>query len=178
MSPAAILKPLLASAILGLAGAAASAAPGDAACTALSQQEAATLMGAPLESNFRNETAPDAVNGHDHTTVCGWFPKGFDLKSAGAPPERGVQLTLHTFRTPAEAKQFHDMTKNGMPGSKHKPVSGVGQDAVIDEKTYSGIRVATIRFLKGPHAAQVQTWSKDKGGEAATAAATKVVAKL
>jgi hypothetical protein len=178
MSSASTLKLVLASALAGLAVSDASALAGDAACSALTQQDAAALMGAPLESNFRNETAPDSVNGHDHTTVCGWFPKGFDLKSAGAPPERGVQLTLHTFRTAAEAKQFHDMTKTGVPGSKHKPVSGVGQDAVVDEKTFSGVRVATIRFLKGVHAAQVQTWSKDKGTEAATAAAGKVVAKL
>src|SRR5689334_2072439 len=102
MSPAATLKLVLASALAGLAVNDAAALPGDAACKALSQQDAAALMGAPLESNFRNETPADAVNGHDHTTVCGWFPKGFDLKSAGAPPERGVLLTLHTFRTPGE----------------------------------------------------------------------------
>jgi hypothetical protein len=50
-------------------------------------------MGAPLESNFRNESQPDSVNGHDHTTVCGWFPKGYNLSTADKPPERGVQLT-------------------------------------------------------------------------------------
>ena len=65
----------------------ASAGPGDAACNALTEQDAAALMGAPLESNFRNESKPDAMNGHDHTTVCGWFPKGYDLKKADAPPE-------------------------------------------------------------------------------------------
>ena len=178
MSPAATLKLVLETAIAGMVITEVSAAPGDAACNALPQQDAAALMGGPLESNFRNETAGDAVNGHDHTTVCGWFPKGFDIKSAGAPPERGVLLTLHTFRTSAEAKQFHDMTKHGVPGTKQKPVPGVGLDAVSDEKTFSGIRVATVRFLKGTHAAQVQTWSKERGVEAATAAAKQVVAKI
>ena len=180
MSSAAPLKLVLALAIAALAISDASAGPGDAACSVLSQQDAVALMGAPLESNFRNETAPDAVNGHDHTTVCGWFPKGFDLKSAGAPPERGVQLTLHTFRTPAEAKMFHDMTKKGPPGSKPKAVPDVGQDALMEEKNFSGTRVATIHFLKGVHAAQIQTWRKEKAAaiDSATAAARQVVGKL
>ena len=179
MSPATILKLVLASAIAGGTIAGASAAPGDAACNALPQQDAAALMGVPLESNFRNETAADAVNGHDRTTVCGWFPKGYNLKTADKPPENGISLTLHTFRTSGEAKQFHDMTKRGPASEKPKPVSGVGDDAVIDEKTFSGTRVATIRFVKGTHAAQIQTWRKDKtAAESATAAAKQVVAKL
>ncbi len=172
------LKLVLVSAIAGLVLTEASAAPASA-CGALTAPDAAALMGAPLESNFRNETPPDAQNGHDHTTVCGWFPKGFDLKKAEAPPERGVQLTLHTFRTPAEAKKFHDMTKGGPPAGKPKAVAGIGQDAVIDEKTFSGVRVATIRFLKGVHAAQIQTWHKDKPAvDSASAAARQVVGKL
>ena len=101
MSAAATLRLVLASAIIGSVITDASAAPAAAACGALTSQDAAALMGAPLEANFTNETAPDSLNGHDHTTVCGWFPKGYDLKKADAPPERGVQLTLHTFRTPA-----------------------------------------------------------------------------
>jgi hypothetical protein len=32
----------------------------------------------------------------------------------------------------------------------------------MEEKTFSGTSVATIRFLKGVHAAQIQTWRKDK----------------
>ena len=176
MSAAATLRELaIASAIAGLAVFEVAAA--ESACGALTAQDATALMGAPLESNFKNETKPDALNGHDHTTVCGWFPKGYDLKKADAPPERGVQLTLHTFRTQAEAKMFHDMTKNGLPGSKPKAVSGVGQDAVIEEKKFSGTRVATIHFLKGVHAAQIQTWHKDKT-DLATTAARQVVAKL
>jgi hypothetical protein len=181
MVPAAPWKLVLVSAIGGLAAiGSASAAGPSAACTALTAPDATALMGAPLAANFRNESAPDAVNGHDHTTVCGWFPAGYDLQKADAPPERGVQLTLHTFRTAAEAKQFHDMTKNGPPGGKPKPVAGVGQDAVVEEKTFSGTRVATIRFLKGTHAAQIQTWRKDNkdAAESATAAAKQVVGKL
>jgi hypothetical protein len=178
MSAAATLKLVLASAIVGLAITDAASAPASA-CGALTAQDAAALMGAPLEANFRNETRPDSLNGHDHTTVCGWFPKGYDLKKADAPPERGVQRTLQTFRTPAQAKILHDKTRPGMPGSKPKAVSGVGQDATIEEKTFSGTRVATIHFLKGVHAAQIQTWRKDKdAADAATAAARQVVGKL
>lgn len=178
MSPGATLRFVLASAIAGLAITDASAAGPSMACTALGAKDAAALMGAPLEANFSNEIAADAVNGHDHTTVCGWFPKGYDLQKADGPPERGVMLTLHTFRTPAEAKQFHDMTKTGPPGGKAQAVPGVGQDAVIDEKSFSGTRVATIRFLKGVHAAQIQTWRKEKAADSATAAAKQVVGKI
>ena len=179
MSPATTLKLALAAAIAGGTFVGASAAPGDAACNALPQQDAAALMGAPLESNFRNETAADAINGHDHTTVCGWFPKGYNLKTADKPPEHGISLTLHTFRTSAEAKQFHDMTKRGPASEKPKPLASIGDDAVIDEKTFSGTNVATIRFLKGVHSAQVQTWRKGQAGaDAATAAAKQAAAKL
>ena len=179
MTSAATLRLVLASAIMGSAITDVSAAPA-AACGALTSQDATALMGAPLESNFRNETPPDSLNGHDHTTVCGWFPKGYDLKKADAPPERGVQLTLHTFRTPAEAKMFHDMTKKGPPGSKPKALPDVGQDALMEEKNFSGTRVATIHFLKGVHAAQIQTWRKEKAAaiDSATAAARQVVGKL
>jgi len=179
MSAAPTLKLVIASTLAALVVGEAAAAP-EVACNALTAKDAAALMGAPLESNFRNETAPDSLNGHDHTTVCGWFPKGYDLKRDDAPPERGVQLTLHTFRTPAEAKMFHDMTKQGPPGGKPKAVSGVGQDAMIEEKKFSGTRVATIHFLKGVHAAQIQTWRKEKAAaiDSATAAARQVVGKL
>jgi len=179
MSAAATLRLALASAIMGSIVIDASAAPA-AACGALTSQDAAALMGAPLEANFTNDTAPDSLNGHDHTTVCGWFPKGYDLKKAEAPPERGVQLTLHTFRTPAEAKMFHDMTKKGPPGSSPRAVPDLGQDALMEEKNFSGTRVATIHFLKGVHAAQIQTWRKEKAAaiDSATAAARQVVGKL
>lgn len=179
MSPGTTVRLVLASAIAGLSVTDASAAGASVACTALTAQDAAALMGAPLESNFAKESPPDAVNGNDHTTVCGWFPKGYALATADGPPERGVQLTLHTFRKPAEARKFHDMTKDGPPGGKPKAVAGVGEGAVIDQKVFSGTQVATIRFLKGVHAAQIQTWRKDKGAaESATAAARQVVGKL
>ena len=179
MSPGANWKALLVAAIASVAVGEPAHAAGHAACDALAAPDAAALMGAPLESNFRNESKPDAVNGHDHTTVCGWFPKGYNLATADKPPERGVQLTVHTFRTPAEAKQFHSMMKSGPPGTKVKPVPGVGEDAVIDEKTFSGTNVATLRFVKGVHSAQVQTWRKgEAGADVATAAAKQVAAKL
>ena len=179
MSPGATWRALLVSAIAAIAGGEAASAAGNDACDALPAQEAAALMGAPLESNFRNESQPDSVNGHDHTTVCGWFPKGYNLSTADKPPERGVQLTLHTFRSQAEAKQFHMMTKNGPPGAKLKPVPGIGDDAVMEEKSFHGTNVATVRFVKGTHSAQVQTWRKDKSGvDAATAAAKQAAAKL
>ena len=57
MSAAATLRLVLASAILGSAIADASAAPA-AACGALTAQDAAALMGAPLEVELQERTPP------------------------------------------------------------------------------------------------------------------------
>jgi hypothetical protein len=157
------------------------------ACSLLTAKDAERLMGAPLPENFRSDTPPSAENGHDHTTVCGWFPNGYKLATASAPPERGVQLTLHTMRTPAEAKSFHghgvemsqQMAKSSPLGAKVAPVAGVGESALIDQKQLGGVHIATLQFLKGKVAAQVQVWRKDAPAqESATATSRHVADKL
>jgi len=157
------------------------------ACSLLTAQDAATLMGMPLPENVKHESLPDAQNGHDHTTVCGWFPKGYKLATADAPPERGVQLTLHTLRTPAEAQAFHKNTtemvqeaaKSNPSVGKFSPAAGVGQRAVLGQKQIAGVHIATLSFLKGKVAAQVQVWRKDTpAGESATAASKRIADKL
>jgi hypothetical protein len=157
------------------------------ACELLSADEAASLMGAPLPEPFKGETPPVAQNGYDHATSCGWFPKGFSMATADAPPERGVLLTLHRLRTPAEAKTFHgqstgmmrDAAKSNPALGKSSRAAGIGEAAELGQKELGGVRIATLRFLKGTVAGQVQVWRKDgPAGDVATAAARSVVAKL
>lgn len=157
------------------------------ACSLLTAQDAERLMGAPLSENFKRESKPTSENGHDHTTVCGWFPKGYNLATASAPPERGVQLSVHAFRTPAEAKAFHghaaemaeQMAKGSPLGGKVASVAGVGEAAVVDQKQLGGVHIATMSFLKGKVAAQVQVWRKDAPAQdSATAVSKQVVSKL
>ena len=144
-------------------------------------------MGVPLPEPFRSETLPVAQNGHDHATACGWFPKGYNMATADAPPERAVLLTLHRLRTPAEAKAFHsqstgmmrDAAKSNPALGKSSGTPGIGEAAELGQKELGGVRIATLRFLKGTVAGQVQVWRKDgSAADVATAAAKRVVAKL
>ena len=157
------------------------------ACAVLTAQEAASLMGASLPEAFKGETPPDAQNGHDHTTVCGWFPKGYKLATADGPPERGIQLSLHTFRTPAEAKTFHtniaemvqEAAKSSPIPGKFSRAAGVGEAAQLEQKQLAGVHLTTLRFLKGKVAAQLQVWRKDgPSGDTATAAGKKLAGML
>ncbi|MBK7901471.1 MAG: hypothetical protein IPJ99_19510 [Betaproteobacteria bacterium] len=158
------------------------------ACTLLASQDAAALAGAPLPENFKAETAPTAQNGRDHTTVCGWFPKGYDLRSAEAPPEAGVQLTVHALGSAADAKSFHtnaaemtrEMAKSGPLAAKISTPAGIGENAILDIKTLGGnTQVATLKFVKGANALQIQAWTKGPGaGDVATKAAKQVAGKL
>ena len=157
------------------------------ACELLSADEAASLMGAPLPEPFKSETLPEMHNGHDHATACGWFPKGYNPATAEAPPERGILLTLHRLRTATEAQTFHSrITTTIRDAARSNPAlgtsscaAGIGEAAELGQKELARVRIATLRFLKGTVAGQVQVWRKDgPAGDAATAAARQVVAKL
>ncbi|MCE9658540.1 MAG: hypothetical protein K8R60_08265 [Burkholderiales bacterium] len=165
----------------------AAAAQARTACQLLSAADAASLMGAPLPEPFKSEMRPEKENGHDHKTACGWFPKGVKLATADAPPERGILLTLHRLRTPHEAATFHEHSTGMMRDAaqsnpalgKSAPAPGIGEEAELTQKELGGVRIATLRFLKGTVAGQVQVWRKDgPAGDVATAAAKRVVAKL
>ncbi|MBL8449275.1 MAG: hypothetical protein JNM32_05050 [Dechloromonas sp.] len=179
-----LATPLLLTASL-LASADAAAAN---ACSLMTSQDAAALAGANLPENFKAETAPTAQNGRDHTTVCGWFPKGYDLRSAEAPPEAGVQLTVHTLGSAADAKSFHtnaaemtrEMAKSGPLAAKISTPAGIGESAILDTKTLGGnAQVATLKFLKGANALQIQAWTKGPGaGDIAIKAAKQVAGRL
>lgn len=168
-------------------------APG--ACTLLTEADAVARTGGPLGSAYKQELKPAAENGYDHTTVCGFYPKGYDIQKAEAPPERGMMLSLHAMRKPEDAKAFYDNTalplvdlaKSGsgpFAGAKVKPITGIGQAAMLDVKLLkmpSGAEstIATVWFLKGAVYGQVQVWKKGGDPEPiARDAAKAFVAKL
>lgn len=84
------------------------------ACAVLSEKEALALVGGPLGEISKGEQKPTMENGHDHNTWCGFFPKGYDLRKADRPPERGLMLQLHAMRNPADAKGFYENTVEAM----------------------------------------------------------------
>jgi hypothetical protein len=156
------------------------------ACDSFGSEDAATLVGGPVPANERAEMKPTAENGYDHTTVCGWFPQGYKLATANAPPPHGAQLTLHEMRTPAEAQAFHEnitsmmeeVAKASPQAGTFTPASGLGDAAVLQQQKLGGVHLATVRFLKGKVAAQLQVWrAEGPPGDAAVAAARRIVVR-
>ncbi|MBL8471840.1 MAG: hypothetical protein JNM98_08580 [Rhodocyclaceae bacterium] len=160
------------------------AAHAGTACDLLTEQDAAKLMGAALPENLKSDTPPTAQNGDDHTMVCGWFPKGYKLATADGPPERAIQLTVHAMKSAAAAKGLHDASNEGareiakmMPGgSKFTPVKDLGPEASLEQSDIAGVQIATLRFVKGAHAVQIQAWRKDAAPAAGAVAAGKQIA--
>ncbi|MGE0387508.1 MAG: hypothetical protein AB7Q97_22490 [Gammaproteobacteria bacterium] len=157
------------------------------ACTALTAQDAATLLGVALPGNMKSDSPAMPENGHDHTTVCGWFPAGYDLATADGPPSRGILLTVHEMRTANDAKAFHErmaemtreMAQSGGAEAAVTEPAGVGTAAVMDVKKLEGAQVATVQFLDGTRAMQIQVWHAQAApGEIAVAAAKQVAARL
>jgi hypothetical protein len=147
------------------------------ACKALPAEAAAALLGAALPENVRRETPPTRDNGHDATSVCGWFPKGYRLATADAPPERGVLLSVHRFRSAAEARRFYEFNAETAPGAQ--PLAGLGEEAAAAERQLGGVNLATVIVLAGPRFVQVQVWRKGgAAAEAASSAARQAVARL
>ena len=164
------------------------AADAPVACAVLSEKEAVAITGGPLGEVFKHEKKPSAENGNDHDTECGYFPKGYDLEKAEAPPERGLMITLHTMLTKSEAKRYYDrlfeMAKEAggaQPGSKIAPVSGLGEAAylqLIKFDAKSGQELANIGFLKGNVMGFLQLWLKRPPGATAQTAARQIISKL
>jgi hypothetical protein len=165
------------------------AAPVDA-CAMLSDADAARLAGAALGEVARHEVKPDDGNGNDQQSSCGHFPKGYHIESADGPPESGVLVELHAFRSGGEAKRFYegvlgmhtDMQKaSGGAGSKPTMVSGIGEGAYLLPTVLpsSPSKITTLTFLKGSVVAAVQVWKKAAAPDPiARAAAMLVLAKL
>jgi hypothetical protein len=146
------------------------------ACDVINEKEAVALVGGALGEIFKAEVLPTAENGYDHSTVCGFFPKGYDIQKADRPPERGIQLHLHVFKTKTTAKTFYEQsaemdkemsTQEGSPtkGAKIIPVAGIGQAAYLTESKNepepgSSYSVTNSAFLKGNAVGFVMGWKK------------------
>jgi hypothetical protein len=163
--------------------------------TLLTSKDAVVLVGGPLDEVSKYESKPDAQNGHDHNTICGYFPKGYRLAEAERPPERGMQLSLHRFKTPKEARKFYDLTADaeremtkmaGSPsaGSKVEVLKGVGEAGVLSIKKLTPepkaiYQVGVATFLKGSVMGQLTVWKRDAAvAAAATTGAKQVAARL
>jgi hypothetical protein len=185
------LFPMLLMALAGGVLPALAAAKAPVASALLSANEAALLVGGPLDEVSKSEVKPNAENGHDHTTICGYFPKGYQLETAERPPERGIQLSLHTFPSRAEAKKFFNFSKEAQqesaksfPGGKFSPLKGAGEAGFVSTKVITpepkaDYQIALAYFVKGSTMAQLTVWKRSAPvAGIATTAAKQVAAKL
>lgn len=165
------------------------------ACDMLNERHALALVSGPLGEVFKNEEAPSKENDYDHISVCGFFPKGYNIQKADRPPERGLQLQLHAMRNPADAKNFYDnslstpeaMSKipgNPYSGAAITPLKGMGQAAFlrvikIEPEPGPSYHIVIVTFLKGNVTGQMTTWKKAAPvEEIAKSAAKQVISRL
>lgn len=165
------------------------------ACALINEKDAVELLGGPLGEVYKEDIAPAQQNDFEHTTVCGFFPKGYKIQEADRPPERGIMLQLHAFQTGDKARKFYDIqvslfqkmieTPNGpSAGAKISPLAGFGDSAFlqsekveIDPKT--AYQIAILVFVKGSVMGQVQVWKAQAPvNSIAQSAARKVISKL
>jgi hypothetical protein len=170
-----------------MAGCACAAEP-PGACAVLSEKQAVAITGGALRAVFREEIAATGENGHDHTTKCGYFPKGYDMAKADGPPERGIMITLHGMPDQDAAKRFYDQlfrmagrSIESMPGASIAPVGGVGEAGYLQLMTLDSappVQLANMGFFKGSVMAFMQVWLKRPPGDAAQGAARQIVSRL
>jgi hypothetical protein len=181
------LLPLL---IAGMtvAGAPARAAEAPNPCALLSEADAIKLLGGTLGEVSRAEGKPTAENGNDHQRSCGYFPKGYFLDKADAPPARGILVTFHTMLNNADAKRYyegvlgmHKKIAQSQGGAQVTPVSGIAEGAYLKPVTLpnSPSKIVTLTFLKANSMVQIQVWKNAAPvDDIARAAAKQVVAKM
>jgi len=178
--------------MLGLISPGMSASKNPDAAAVLTPKDAIALVGGPLDEVFKLESKPASENGYDHNTICGYFPKGYRLAEADRPPERGVQLSIHRFKSPKEAKKFYDLTAEAeremakmaegpSAGAKVTPLKGVGQAGVLSVKKLTpepkaNYRVGIASFLKGSVMAQLTVWKRDAAVAPAASSGAKLIA--
>jgi hypothetical protein len=166
-----------------------------AACDLVSEKEAQALVGGPLGEVFRTEQKASVENGHDHLTVCGYFPAGYDIQKADEPPEQGLEIQLHNLRSNADAVSFYEnahaayqeMSRapdNPLEGGTISPLEGMGEGAFLLESKLDAAQgapyeIANVYVVKGRMMVQITAWKRAApAGEIATEAAQKVLARL
>lgn len=161
----------------------------------LSQAEAVAWLGGPLEDTFQQEEEASAENGHDHMTVRGWYPKGWNPQTADAPPDRAIQAVVHAFADTAGAERFYGFihtrdersvqaAEGPFAGFLVRTLEGVADAAHVKHGDLPGkgggkVSLATLSFLRGRTFVQMQVWMADGSAvERATRAAKEMSAKL
>jgi hypothetical protein len=170
-----------------MAGSANAAGP-PAACAVLSEKQAVALAGGPLGAVVKQESMPADDNGHDHTTKCGYFPKGYDVDKADGPPERGIMITLHAMPDSEAAKRFYEQLFSmagrsiaSVPGARIAPASGLGEAAYVQLMTLDSnppVQLANVGFFKGSVMGFMRVWLKRPPGDTARDAARQVISGL
>lgn len=155
-------------------------AGGSMDCSLYTEKDALATAGGPLGEVVQSERKPEAENGDDHTTSCGYFPKGFDFDKADGPPERGVEVQIHRLPSAQAARRMYDFTleaveemarQTGMrnpDGKAATPLAGAGEAAFVrvlklmepepGQARYS----AMATFVKGSVMGQVTVWKTGK----------------
>ena len=127
----------------------------------------------PSGAVFREETAATGENGHDHTSKCGYFLKGYDLDKADGLLERGIMITLHSMPDQDAAKRFYDQlfrmagrSIESVPGASIAPAGGVGEAGDLQLMALDStppVQLANMGFFKGSdglHAGSARTPSR------------------
>lgn len=148
------------------------------ACDVLTESEASELAGGPVVASYKDDTPPTKQNRFDHTTVCGFFPKGHDMRIATTQPERALIITLHAMRYAKDARWFYDQTASNRDSGEITTLTGVGDAALMKEGEARKQKVVQLTFVKKSIAGHISTWGMEKISKSAIAAAKSVAAKL
>lgn len=168
-------------------------APSPTATTLLTEKDALAWAGAPLGGAFERDQPATPENGHDHTTVRAFVPKGYDFATAEAPPARGVLLTVHAFRADDDARSMFEHLREsaaqfvepGGPFEGHAfaDVDSLGDQAFVRSGVLTGDgappHLAVLTLRRGAVVAQLQLWRPGEDADKfAMTAGRALVARL
>lgn len=148
------------------------------ACDVMTEAEASAFAGGAVVASYKDETKPSKQNKFDHITACGFYPKGYDIRTATSQPERGLIVTLHSMRSAKEARALYDETANNRDAGDVTTLSDIGEAALMKEGEARKQKVAQLTFVKKAVTGHVSTWGGEKTNKRAIEIAKKVAERL
>ena len=147
-------------------------APEVTACAIVTDADAQTFIGGPLDVK-ESAKVPFADNQSSYTSTCSYLGRGESFEEMLAA-SRGLDLTLYFLDTPETTAQLYESSyeqyrlRLTAPNAPYTdavivPVDGFGEraflvEAVADKK--SGYRSALIVFYKGKVAGSIAAWNR------------------
>jgi len=147
-------------------------APEVTACGIVTDADAQTFIGGPLDVK-ESAKVPFADNPNSYTSTCSYLGRGESFEEMLAA-SRGLDLTLYFLDTPETTAQLYESSyeqyrlRLTAPNAPYTdavivPVDGFGEraflvEAVADKK--SGYRSALIVFYKGKVAGSIAAWNR------------------